>query len=140
MAAGGKLGLGGEGEHVDAVAPSGRHLRLGADGERAAVDWYLARGYLVVARNWRCPAGELDLILSRPGELVFCEVKTRTSDRFGVPAEAVTVAKQRRLRALAARFLASGSAPPVAPRGPRTLRFDVACVLAGEVSVIEAAF
>jgi putative endonuclease len=78
-------------------------------------------------------------VLARPGELVFCEVKTRSSDRFGVPAEAVTPAKQRRLRALAARFLAGGGAPPWTG-APRTLRFDVACVLAGEVSVIEAAF
>ena len=65
-----------------------------------------AAGYEVVARNWRCAEGELDLVVGRPGELVFCEVKTRTSDRFGVPAEAVTIAKQRRLRTLAASFLA----------------------------------
>lgn len=120
----------------------GGHVRLGASGEEAAAAWYLARGYEVVAHNWRCPEGELDLVVARPGELVFCEVKTRTSDRFGLPAEAVTRAKQRRLRTLATRFLASGAAPPL-PRGrprPRTVRFDVACVLAGEVSVIEAAF
>jgi putative endonuclease len=123
------------------VAEPGAHVRLGASGEQAATAWYLSRGYTVVAHNWRCPDGELDLILSRPGELVFCEVKTRTSDRFGLPAEAVTPGKQRRLRALAARFLASGAGPPLAPGArPRTLRFDVACVLAGEVSVIEAAF
>jgi putative endonuclease len=119
---------------------AGGHLRVGAAGEQAAAAWYRAKGYAVVARNWRDSGGELDLVVARPGELVFCEVKTRTSDRFGVPAEAVTPAKQRRLRALAARFLASGSGAPLAAGGPRTLRFDVVCVLAGEISVIEAAF
>jgi putative endonuclease len=123
------------------LAVPGGHVRLGASGEQAVAAWYLAHGYTVVASNWRCPQGELDLVVARVGELVFCEVKTRTSDRFGLPAEAVTLAKQRRLRTLAARFLASGAAPPLPPGSrPRALRFDVASVLAGEVSVIEAAF
>ena len=124
------------------MAIPGGNARLGASGEEAAAAWYVARGYTIVAHNWRCAEGELDLVVARPGELVFCEVKTRTSDRFGLPAEAVTLAKQRRLRTLATRFLASGAGPPLSGRAglPRTVRFDVACVLAGEVSVIEAAF
>ena len=112
------------------------NLTTGAQGEDAAAGWYRSRGYEVLARNWRCQEGELDLVLSRPGELVFCEVKTRASTRFGTPAEAVTPTKQRRLRRLATRYLAEAPAP----RGPRRLRFDVACVLAGQVTVIEAAF
>jgi putative endonuclease len=120
-------------------AGSGRHLRLGAAGEAAAAGWYVARGYRVVARNWRCADGELDLVVARHGELVFCEVKTRTSDRFGLPAEAVTPAKQRRLRRLAARFLAQSGADAGAGRGAG-LRFDVASVVGGRVEVIEAAF
>jgi putative endonuclease len=111
--------------------------RLGNRGERLAAKWYAAAGYEVVARNWRCREGELDLVVRRAGrrggELVFCEVKTRTSDRFGVPAEAVTAAKQQRMRVLAARFLAETGC-----RGQ--VRFDVACVLGGRVQVIEAAF
>jgi putative endonuclease len=113
--------------------------RLGAHGEDRAAEWYRSAGYEVVARNWRCREGELDLVVARPGELVFCEVKTRSSDRFGVPAEAVTVAKQRRLRTLAARFLdegagaASGSARP-------SIRFDVVAVTGSAVDVIQAAF
>lgn len=112
--------------------------RLGARGEQLAADWYTARGYTVVARNWRCREGELDLVVARDGELVFCEVKTRSSDRFGVPAEAVTPSKQRRLRVLAARYLAEAADPPVVRR--RGIRFDVASVMAGKVEVIEAAF
>ncbi len=109
-------------------------LRLGAAGEAQAAAWYEAHGYRILARNWRCPDGELDLVLDRDGTVVFCEVKTRTSDAFGVPAEAVTVAKQRKLRRLAARWLEQ------APARPRELRFDVAAVLGGRLEVIEGAF
>ncbi|HEY6415112.1 MAG TPA: YraN family protein [Acidimicrobiales bacterium] len=112
--------------------------RLGARGEDRAADWYRAAGYDVVARNWRCAEGELDLVVGRPGELVFCEVKTRSSDRFGVPAEAVTIAKQRRLRTLAARFLADQ--PLDAGTAGRNVRFDVVAVSGSTVDVIEAAF
>ena len=117
------------------MAGGGRHLRLGAQGEQRTASWYTSRGYTVVARNWRCADGELDLVVATPAVLVFCEVKTRSSDRFGLPAEAVTASKQRRLRRLAARFLAeSGGA------GGRSLRFDVASVRGERVAVIEAAF
>lgn len=111
-----------------------RRRALGVDGEDRAAAWYAARGYTVVGRNWRCREGELDLIVRRGRELVFVEVKTRTTDRFGTPAEAVTVAKQRRLRGLAARYLSD--------TGTRvgSLRFDVVAILAGELEVIEAAF
>ncbi|HEX6417156.1 MAG TPA: YraN family protein [Acidimicrobiales bacterium] len=115
----------------------GHRQRLGARGEQLAADWYASRGYRVVARNWRCREGEIDLVVTRDGELVFCEVKARSSDRFGTPAEAVTPAKQRRLRVLAARFLADVRPDGAAGRG---IRFDVAAVSAGRVEVIEAAF
>ena len=96
--------------------------------------WYEARGYTVVAKNWRCREGELDLIV-RDGRLfVFCEVKTRTSTAFGVPAEAVTREKQARIRRLAARWLED------APMPAREIRFDVASVLAGQIEIIEGAF
>ncbi len=116
----------------------GYRQRLGARGEDRAADWYRAAGYEVVARNWRCAEGELDLVVGRPGELVFCEVKTRTSDRFGVPAEAVTIAKQRRLRTLAASFLADH--PLDAGAAGRSIRFDVVAVRGSTLDVIEAAF
>jgi putative endonuclease len=110
---------------------------VGSRGERLAAAWYTAAGYDVVARNWRCREGELDLVVRRGDELVFCEVKARTSDRFGVPAESVTLAKQERMRVLAARFLAeSGSESGAGCR----VRFDVASVVDGRIQVIEAAF
>lgn len=106
---------------------------LGSAGEDMAATWYEARGYKVVDRNWRCREGELDLVVRRGSALVFVEVKTRSSSRFGLPAEAVTASKQRRLRMLAGRYLADTGA-----RG--SLRFDVVGILAGKLEVIEAAF
>jgi putative endonuclease len=109
---------------------------LGAHGEDVAAAWYTAQGYEVVARNWRCREGELDLIVRSGRTYVFCEVKTRTSDRFGAPVEAVTKAKQQRLRRLAAKWLESA-----APRPAGQIRFDVASVrAAGGVEVLEGAF
>jgi putative endonuclease len=99
-----------------------------------AAAWYEARGYRVLARNWRCRAGELDLVLRQGGTVVFCEVKARTSDSFGLPAEAVTRAKQVRIRRLAGRWLQEAKV-----RGGE-VRFDVAAVLAGEVQVLEGVF
>jgi putative endonuclease len=119
-----------------------RRRELGSSGEAAAARWYEARGYEIVDRNWRVREGEIDLVARNRHTIVFCEVKTRSSDRFGIPAEAVTVSKQRRLRVLAARWLATH---PGSQRGPqREVRFDVASVTpAGAtpaVSVVEAAF
>ena len=110
--------------------------RLGAAGEDRAAAWYRSQGYEVVARNWRCRDGELDLICARGRQLVVCEVKTRSSLAFGHPAEAVTRTKQLRIRGLASRWLAEG----LAPFSPAEVRFDVAAVLPGEISVIQAAF
>ena len=89
----------------------------------------------MLARNWRCRAGELDLVVSHGRTVVFCEVKTRTSDTFGLPAEAVTKAKQARIRRLAARWLSEE-----AKERAGEVRFDVAAILAGEVQVLEGAF
>lgn len=111
-------------------------LRLGAKGEDRAAAWYRAQGYEVVARNWRCREGELDLICAKDRTLVICEVKTRSSLAYGHPAEAVTPTKQRRIRGLASRWMVEGD-PPF---HPNVIRFDVAAVLPGSIEVIEAAF
>jgi putative endonuclease len=111
-------------------------LRLGARGEDRAAAWYVQQGYEVLVRNWRCREGELDLICAKDRHLVVCEVKTRSSLAYGHPAEAVTATKQRRIRGLAARWLAEGG-PPFSPRD---VRFDVAAVLPDEVAIIEGAF
>ena len=109
--------------------------RLGRHGETLAARWYENNGYRVVDRNWRCEIGEIDLVASGHGVVVFCEVKTRSSYRFGHPAEAVTTAKQVRIHRLGAAWLDAAGLK----RHPRR-RFDVASVVAGQVSVIEGAF
>ncbi|MFX0537721.1 YraN family protein [Ornithinimicrobium sp. Y1847] len=75
---------------------------VGDRGEDRACDHLVKLGWEVLERNWRCPEGELDVVARDPrGGLVFCEVKTRRSTRFGFPVEAVGVDKARRLRRLA---------------------------------------
>ncbi len=114
--------------------PSVRQV-LGAWGEDRVADWYAERGFTVVARNWRCGRGELDLVVAGPDSIVFCEVKTRRSTSHGSPFDAVTHDKQRRIRRLALQFLDAH------PRHrARTLRFDVAGVTPDGVEVLEAAF
>lgn len=116
-----------------------RRRDLGTAGEDAVAAKYAACGYDVIDRNWRCRDGELDLVVARGQTIVFCEVKTRTSERFGPPAEAVTVRKQRRLRTLALRWLGAH------PGGWRALRFDVGSVMPARngqlvVEILEDAF
>ncbi len=111
---------------------------LGQYGEDRAQRWYLERGYVLYDRNWRCSDGELDLVLGHVDgsehTIVFCEVKTRTNDRFGSPFEAVGRDKQRRLRKLAVLWLAAHDT------SAHHLRFDVVAVLSGRVEVLPDAF
>ena len=111
------------------------HIELGQAGEELAAAWYHGRGYDVLDRNWRCPTGEIDLVALRDRLLVVVEVKTRRTDAYGVPALAVTPVKQRRLRRLAAHWLAEHRV------GRRVdVRFDVASVVGDVVTVYERAF
>jgi len=95
---------------------------VGAYGERVAARAVTEAGLRVIDRNWRSPLGEIDLVALDGWTIVFCEVKTRRSDAFGIPAEAVGPAKVRRLRILAAQWLAAH--PDI--RGE--VRFDVISV------------
>jgi len=95
------------------------HVDLGEDGEGAALAALLDRGLTLVGRRVRTRLGEIDLVLLDGPVVVFAEVKTRSGPGFGRPAEAVTVAKRRRLERLAAAFLARRG------RGERRCRFDV---------------
>ena len=120
------------------AAPSGRRATLGRSGEDTAAAWYEGHGYEILERNWRRREGEVDLIVRRGRTVVFCEVKTRSSDAFGTGAEAVVPAKQRRIRRLAARWLAELT--PASGRQLVDLRFDVVSLTAGQIDVIEDAF
>src|ERR1041384_5459560 len=93
---------------------------LGRVGEDAAAAFLEHRGWTILDRNVRFSRdGELDIVATRAGVLAFVEVKTRRSRTFGLPAEAVTFTKRRRIRALAQRYLA-GRRPHA-----RAVRFDV---------------
>jgi len=108
------------------------HL-VGAEGEAFAAQWYRNAGYEIVARNWRCFEGEIDIIARRGRSIVVVEVKARTSDRFIDPALAVGRSKQAKVRTAAFRWLDENGV-----RG--RVRFDVALVISGKVQVIEDAF
>ena len=91
-----------------------RQLDLGRAGEKAAAELLKRRGYEVVGAGFTARRGEIDLICRRGGDLVIVEVKTRTSEAFGTPAEAVGPRKRRALSAAAAEYrLLSGWKGPI---------------------------
>ena len=103
--------------------------------------WYEQHGYVIVARNWRCKRGELDVVACKDGVLVVCEVKARASNAFGTPAEAVTPAKQLKVRRATVDFRASlrASNDPLLSL-VKSVRFDVACVLGTQLEMLEDIF
>lgn len=96
---------------------------LGRRGEDLAVAYLQEQGLVVLDRNWRCRDGELDVVLTDSVRLVVCEVKTRSSTRYGLPAEAVDARKANRIRRLAQLWLAAHQVCWV------EVRFDVLAVL-----------
>jgi putative endonuclease len=112
---------------------------VGRYGEDVAVRHLEEAGLEILARNWRCPQGEIDVVARERGVLVICEVKTRSGLGFGLPAEAITRKKADRLRRLACEWLRQNPA-----RGA-DVRFDVVSVLraprgAAVVEHLRAAF
>ena len=97
--------------------PSRPGSRLGPEAERRVRRYYRLRGYVVLDANTRVGGPELDVVVRRGRRIVFCEVKARTGDGFGSPAEAVGPEKERRLRRGAEGWLA---------RNPRFLDLEVA--------------
>jgi len=85
---------------------AGSRAELGRAGEKAAADLLKSRGYEVVGAGFLARRGELDLVCRRGGELVVVEVKTRTSNAFGTPFEAVGSRKRRALMSAAAEYRA----------------------------------
>lgn len=99
---------------------------LGSYGEQVAARHVAELGWTLLDRNWRCGAGELDLVAFDPGpapSVVAIEVKTRSGTGFGEPIEAITRAKLARLRTLAAEWRRGHASPP----GP--MRVDAIGVL-----------
>ena len=114
-----------------AVVGTGERAALGRYGELVAGDHLVASGLTVLARNWRCREGEVDIVALDGDVLVMCEVKTRRGVGFGTPLDAVTPAKAARLRRLALRWLADQRADGGEAEFARyaEVRFDVVSVL-----------
>ncbi len=81
-----------------------RHV-LGQSGEELAFRYLVLNDYIILARNFRCRIGEIDLIAAKDGILFFFEVKTRLSTYAGTPSESVTFAKQQKIRRVAEYYL-----------------------------------
>lgn len=98
---------------------------LGRAGEERAARYLTTNGFRVLDRNWRCPQGELDIVAETAGMLVVVEVKTRASEAFGHPFEAIDRRKAARLWRLALAWIA---VHPTEARG-RSLRVDAIALI-----------
>ena len=91
----------------------------GLKAEDMAAEYLRARGFKILDRRWACPLGELDIVASDSGTLVFVEVRARASSSYGSPLETVTGAKQKKVIKAALSYLKAKALKPEA------LRFDV---------------
>ena len=108
---------------------------VGSRYEKLAARELAERGYEILALNYRCRQGEVDIVCRQGGVLVFVEVKYRRDSRMGYPEEAVTPAKQRTIRQVAAAYLSERGGS-----GGLACRFDVVAVLGDEITWIPDAF
>ena len=104
----------------------------GQAAEARALAWLQARGWLCLARNYRCRQGEIDLIMQDGDTVVFVEVRQRRSARFGGAAASVGTTKQRRIVFAARHYLLRLRTPP-------PCRFDVVLV-EDQIAWLQAAF
>jgi len=109
-------------------------IQSGAQGEQAACDYLIRRKYRILARNYRRTGGEIDIIALDGKTLIFVEVKKRASRAFGGPAAAVTPSKQQKIVATATLYIKENT-----PKFD-SIRFDVVCLLPGEIEHISNAF
>ena len=111
-----------------------KRRETGILGEKIACDFLGRNGYQIVETNYRCPGGEIDIIAQQQDTLVFVEVRTKKSSRFGTPEESITPTKMEKLRTVAAHYGQNRSNLPV------NWRIDVVAIQMnnrGRVSRIE---
>ena len=106
--------------------------------EDLVASFYQRNGFEIVARNWHCREGELDIVATSHSDtgltIVVIEVKARATNNFGTPFESVTLAKQKKLRITTTKFLAAN------PQLHGEIKFDVAAVLGTKIEVLQNAF
>lgn len=107
--------------------------RLGEKGEKKARRYLRLRGWKILEKNYKNPFGEIDIIAKRKGIIAFIEVKTRLSDVFGTPSQAVTEQRKQRYISGAKCYFAN-------TRITDTVRFDVIEIFQGKINHIENAF
>jgi putative endonuclease len=105
----------------------------GGQAESRAADYLESRGVRVVARNFRCRVGEIDLVAREGDVLVFVEVRMRADGHFGGALESITPRKQRRITAAASLYLRQFTRPP-------PCRFDVVAMEYGDIRWLKGAF
>ena len=108
---------------------------VGTKKEELAADYLEKKGYEVLAKNFRCKYGEIDLIAKDGSYLVFVEVKYRATSKNGFPQEAVTKSKQKTIVFVANYYLMKANLGQDIP-----IRFDVVAMLGDEITHIENAF
>ena len=110
------------------------HLLRGRKGERIACRFLMKQGFDILSRRYRNRSGELDIIAYEGNILVFIEVKTRSSAKFGEPWEFVDWQKQQTLRRTAEDFIANYDL------GQFAYRFDIVSILGKEATLFRNAF
>lgn len=110
------------------------HNPFGERGEIHALKYLEKQGYKLVKHNYSCKIGEIDLILKHGEIYIFAEIKTRSSEKFGRPSEAVTPHKQNKIRQVATAFMMEQKCYP------SPCRFDIVEVLDGAINHIKNAF
>lgn len=111
-----------------------KHIILGKIGESKAYNYLKKQGYEIIETNYKNFAGEIDIIYLDGDTLVFGEVKTRTSERFGLPREAVTKSKQSQIRKVALFYIQKSK------KQYNSYRFDVIEIIDDEITLIKDAF
>ncbi len=93
-----------------------KRRETGMLGEKIACDFLARNGYKIMETNYRCPDGEIDIVAHQEDTLVFVEVRTKKSTKFGTPEESITPTKMERLRTVAAHYGQNRSNLPTAWR------------------------
>jgi len=109
-------------------------INLGKKGENISVEFLKGQGYKIMERNYRCSLGEIDIVAKDKNVLCFVEVKTRKTERYGLPEEAINWHKQRKLTKVALTYLKEKKIYK------QDLRFDVVSVYPDHIELIKDAF